>query len=480
MCVVKPLAHSQTQLLSSNTLLDMFSPVPGHRPAPAFRSNVAASPPHTMVALAARPGGPPTPRATEQTAAPAATLDMAPGTSYIGRVRRTSGVQSSTQRGTLVSPRVHDTFMREWMEELEAPPVTSHTDQILAMWKIRNAFHTSPLVRSRNAPDMWGGSDDERDQESGDEDKHVAHHEIPPHTESNDEGCLGDVSSPPGGAREPVGATQKFSASIFCTAAATRPTCNDEHSGGTSSGQQYDRDHKLRVPSDIATQLAAQTTAKIESSSKRVTQSSQSNARRVVPSLKVGQLVRKEAEREHDVKGAMLPLNFKLLSGSDLLAKHRSLSPVADNEPRDANPVQAAGIRDLRDFDSPVHVSSSAPLAQANGNLLSPLALGQNPKPCWVPLSARGTSWTGGTNLRNTWDEVQSSPTVTLHTPRWDKFPTLTPRDRENSNLRWTAAKHLQAPLRRILQQHTFARLKAENLGNEEMGRCVFEFGESV
>jgi len=453
---------------------------PRQRSVRANRASAGVGHSEDSVALAARPSGPPTPRATEQAAAPAARLDMAPGASYIGRVRRTSGVQSSTQRGTLVSPRVHDTFRREWMEELEAPPETSHTDQILAMWKIRNAYHTSPLVRCRNASDMWGGSDDERDEESGDEDKHVTYHEIPPHTESNAEVCLGDVSSPPGCAREPVGATQKFSASIVCSAAATRPACSDEHSGGISSGQQYDRDHKLRVPSDIATQLAAQTTAKIESSSNRVTQSSQSNARRVVPSLKVGQLVRKETEREHDVQGAMLPLNFKLLSGSDLLAKHRYLSPVADNEPRDANPVPAAGIRDLRDFDSAVHVSSSAPLAQANGNLLSPLALGQNPKPCWMPLSARGTSWTGGTNSRNTWDEVQSSPTVTLHTPRWDKFPALTPRDRENSNLRWTAAMHLQAPLRRILQQHTFARLIAENLGNKEMGRCVFEFGESV
>jgi hypothetical protein len=61
---------------------------------------------------------------------------------------------ASATHGGLVSPRVHDAFMRGWMQEVDRVD-DQHTEQLLARWKETNANMTTPSPRRTPRPPLY-------------------------------------------------------------------------------------------------------------------------------------------------------------------------------------------------------------------------------------------------------------------------------------------------------------------------------------
>jgi len=338
--------------------------------------------------------------------------------------------------GGLVSPRLHESFMRGWMRDMDDGD--GHAEQLLAMWREKSASAHPRTPRSSGA--------------------------------------------------------QPAASRLSGAPAAEAPRANSRAIGSAVQGQPDGRGNNetgllppnFKLPSAIdliprkAAQAGVRTFVGMSSSPPRV----------------YGENEQGQPDGRGNNETGLLPPNFKLPSAIDLIPRKaaqpgvRTFVNTASSPPRVYGENEdSAASSPMRASDSHIPIRSSCPLQPLEGDgrckiqsepivgtigtitFASPLAIHADRSN--IPLSARGTSWSQKLNTRKTWDGVELSP-VRLSTPRWSgrEIP-LTPRDREISRSRWEKAKDLQTPLRRALCQRAYATLKEEFAEAETKNRSL-------
>ena len=357
----------------------------------------------------------------------------------------------------LVSPCLQEEFMRDWMLEMEG---ADHADQMLAAWRMKSARKASPIAIPAAESELfdWVSSASSLSSKSSDE-------------------SLDFFDS--GGTESPVGACTASSgtregAKIGPEWEVQTAHAKNADSRNASAGEGLDREGvsvpwsvRESRPEPIAKVIAAQSPRPRSPSSQQLSPFASASPHMQfkcqvpprgasIPVLNLGQLRRAEDHaqaREHRVVGettGTLPLDLKLPKSSGHETRHTEAGVSAAEA---ASPNSAGLPRSQISFSSPADDGAGYST--------------------WMPMSARGTSWTGDGLARRTWDGAALSSPMPI-TARWDsRARALTPRDRQISQHRWQGAIKLQQHVRRALKQRGYAALKIKARDDALKRRCL-------
>ena len=369
------------------------------------------------------------------------------------------GTPLRTPRGAgLVSPRVHDEFMRGWMQEMDGE-AENHADQMLAEWRMNSARKTSPLAQTSPATAAHCASADVESADSSLFDSISSASSLS--SELSDEPVIGGGGGESRDLTRPASSGVRHAAGQLRPERAARTGAGERSPGSASVGEGLHWTVRESRPQDIARLIAAQSqqpcsSSPLQSSPPGIASPTRrakcDSPRRLVtvPVLNLGQLRRAEGHAQLQARGAagegnspgMLPLDVKLQEAPGPVSSRTRLSEASVSAAESAS-TRPAGLREQ-------HFSS--PPSEGAG------------RSTWMPMSARGTSWTGNGSTRSTWSGADLSP-PSAASPRWGGLTSrrvLTPRDRQISLHRWQGAIKLQQHARCALKVRAYKALKIE------------------
>jgi len=356
---------------------------------------------------------------------------------------------ATPRRAGLVSPCSQEEFMEGG----------DHADQMLAAWRMKSARKASPIAIPSPPPAAESALFDWVSSAS---------------SLSSDESLdfFGGTESPVGACTASIGTREGGAAQLRPEWAAQTAHAKNADSRNARAGEGLDREGvsvpwtvRESRPEPIAKVIAAQSPRPRSPSSQQLSPFASASTHMQyrcqvpprgasIPVLNLGQLRRAEDHsqaRDHRVVGettGMLPLDFKLPKSQGHETRHTEAGVSAAEA---ASPTSAGLPR--------YHFSSPADDGAGCST--------------WMPMSARGTSWTGDGLARRTWDGAAFSSPMPI-TPRWDsRARALTPRDRQISLHRWQGAIKLQQHVRRALKQRGYAALKIEARDDALKIRCL-------